>query len=66
MVRSISFMQFYRGKPCFSIARAYGVTVEDIERENPELREHGLRYNQMIRIPVKKMRALSHGHRVML
>jgi LysM repeat protein len=43
-----------QGQTLFSIARAYGVTVEDIEKENQELKDHGLRYNQMIRIPVKK------------
>jgi LysM repeat protein len=48
------FHAVLQGQTLFSIARAYGVTVEEIEKENPELRDHGLRYNQMIRIPVKK------------
>ncbi len=46
------FHAVLQGQTMYSIARAYGVGVEDIERENPELREHGLRYNQMIRVPV--------------
>jgi LysM repeat protein len=38
----------------FSIARAYGVTVDDIKRENPELNNQDLRIDQIIRIPVKQ------------
>ncbi len=38
----------------FSIAKAYGVSVDDIIRENPELRNQPLRFDQIIRIPVKQ------------
>ncbi len=44
------FHAVLKGQTLFSIARAYGVTVEDIKAENPEL-EHGLRYDQLIKIP---------------
>ncbi len=48
------FHPVLQGQTLFSIARAYGVTVEDILRENPELQGQDLRYDQMIRIPVKQ------------
>ncbi len=40
-----------QGQTLYGIARAYGVTQQDIIRENPDL-EDGLRYDQMIRVPV--------------
>lgn len=40
-----------QGQTLYGIARAYGVTQQDIIRENPDL-EDGLRYDQIIRIPV--------------
>lgn len=40
-----------RGQTLYSIARAYGVPVEAIIHENPDLSD-GLRYDQIIRIPV--------------
>ncbi len=49
------FHAVLQGQTLFSIAKAYGVSKEDILRENPELEdEDDLQYNQMIRIPVKK------------
>lgn len=51
------FHAVLQGQTLFSIARAYNVTEEDIRRENPEIREHGLRYDQLIRIPVKQYQA---------
>lgn len=36
----------------FSISKAYNVTVEDIYRYNPEVKERGLRKNDIIMIPV--------------
>jgi len=48
--RKYHFHAVLQGQTLFSIARAYGVTVEDIRAENPEL-EHGLRYDQLIKIP---------------
>ncbi len=40
-----------QGQTLYGISRAYGVTQQDIIRENPDL-EDGLRYDQIIRIPV--------------
>ncbi len=40
-----------QGQTLYSIARAYGVPVEAILYENPDLKD-GLRYDQIIRIPV--------------
>lgn len=51
------FHAVLQGQTLFSIARAYGVTEEDIRRENPELQGQELRYDQMIRIPVKQQPA---------
>ncbi len=48
--RKYHFHAVLRGQTLYSIARAYGVSVEEIKAENPEL-EFGLRYDQMIRIP---------------
>jgi LysM repeat protein len=47
------FHAVLQGQTLFSIARAYGVTVDDITRENPDLRGE-LKYDQIIRIPVKQ------------
>jgi LysM repeat protein len=47
------FHPVLQGQTLFSIARAYGVSQEDIYEANPELRDHGLRFDQIIRIPVK-------------
>lgn len=38
----------------FSISKAYGVTVEDIYRMNPDLKETGLKKNAIIIIPAGK------------
>ncbi|MFN2395990.1 MAG: LysM peptidoglycan-binding domain-containing protein [Bacteroidales bacterium] len=46
------FHPVLQGQTLFSIARAYGVTQEEIYEANPELRDLGLRYDQIIRIPV--------------
>ncbi len=48
--------QFYlhavlRGQTLYSIARAYGVDMDRIIEENPDITD-GLRYDQVIRIPV--------------
>lgn len=40
-----------QGQTLYSISRAYGVPAEAIIQENPDL-EDGLRYDQIIRIPV--------------
>ncbi len=40
-----------QGQTLYSIARAYHVEEEDIIEENPDIRD-GLRYNQIIRIPI--------------
>lgn len=48
------FHAVLQGQTAFSIAKAYGVTVEDIFRENPDLQNQELRYDQIIRIPVKQ------------
>ncbi|MGM0572258.1 MAG: LysM peptidoglycan-binding domain-containing protein [Bacteroidota bacterium] len=42
-----------QGQTLYSIARAYGVEQEVIIEENPEIRD-GLRYDQIIRIPVEE------------
>jgi LysM repeat protein len=46
------FHAVLQGQTLYSIARAYGVTVGEIIRENPDL-EHGLRFDQIIRIPAQ-------------
>jgi LysM repeat protein len=48
------FHAVLQGQTTYSIARAYGVTVDDIIRENPELRTQNLRFDQIIRIPVRQ------------
>jgi len=53
------FHPVLQGQTLFSIARAYGVTVEEIINENPELRTHELRFDQIIRIPVKQQPAIA-------
>ncbi len=45
------FHAVLQGQTLYSIARAYGVEEEEIIEENPDIRE-GLRYDQVIRIPV--------------
>ncbi len=45
------FHAVLRGQTLYSIARAYGVSEEEIIEENPDIRD-GLRYDQVIRIPV--------------
>jgi LysM repeat protein len=47
------FHPVLQGQTLFSIARAYGVSQDDIYEANPELRDHGLRFDQIIRIPVR-------------
>ena len=42
-----------QGQTLYSIARAYGVEQEVIFEENPDIRD-GLRYDQIIRIPVEE------------
>ncbi len=48
------FHAILQGQTLFSIARAYGVTVEEILRENPDVNPDQIPVNQLIRIPVKK------------
>lgn len=48
------FHPVLQGQTLFSIARAYGVTQEEIYEANPDLRDHGLRFDQIIRIPVRQ------------
>ena len=48
------FHPVLQGQTIFSIARVYGVSQDDIYEANPELRDHGLRFDQIIRIPVKQ------------
>ena len=36
----------------FSISKAYDVSIEDIYRYNPDIKENGLRKNDIINIPV--------------
>ncbi len=52
--RQYYFHAVLQGQTLFSIARAYGVSVDDIINENPELRTQELRFDQIIRIPVKQ------------
>ena len=52
--KEYSFHPVLQGQTLFSIARAYGVSQDDIYEANPELRDHGLRFDQIIRIPVKQ------------
>lgn len=56
-VQTVNGKKFYfhavlKGQTLYSIARAYNVSQEVIIRENPEIEEHGLRFDQLIRIPV--------------
>jgi LysM repeat protein len=55
------FHAVLQGQTLFSIAKAYGVSVEDVLKENPELRNQDLRYDQIIRIPVKQQPAVADG-----
>ncbi len=48
------FHAVLRGQTLFSIARAYGVTVDDILEENPDVNPQQMRSDQIIRIPVIK------------
>jgi LysM repeat protein len=50
------FHAVLQGQTLYSIARAYGVSQDDIIKENPELR-YGLKSNQLIKIPVVKTTA---------
>lgn len=47
------FHAVQKGHTLFSIAKAYGVSQEDIIIENPEIRS-GLKMGQLIKIPVEK------------
>ncbi len=56
--QTIDGKQYYlhavlQGQTLYSIARAYHVDEEDIIEENPDIRD-GLRYDQVIRIPVSE------------
>ncbi len=51
--RKFYFHAVLEGQTLYSIARAYNVTVEEIKEANPEL-EHGLRYDQLIKIPYRE------------
>ncbi len=44
--------QVKKGETAYSIAKAYGVTVEDLDRENPPA-VYGINEGQTLRIPVK-------------
>ncbi len=44
------FHAVLQGQTLYSIARAYGVSIDEIVAENPDL-ESGLNYDQIIRIP---------------
>lgn len=50
--KSYYFHNVLKGQTLYSIARAYEVNVDEILEANPELK-HGLKSNQMIRIPAK-------------
>ncbi len=43
-----------RGQTLYRIAKAYNVTVDDIERENFNIKAEGLSIGQPVKIPVKK------------
>ena len=54
----ISGKQYYihltkKGETEFSIARAYGITVQELEKDNPVI-EKGLKAGQSLRIPIEK------------
>ena len=60
------FHAVLQGQTLYSIARAYGVEEEDIIEENPDIRD-GLRYDQVIRIPVADdLDAIPPVHRIRL
>lgn len=44
--------QVKKGETAYSISRAYGITVEDLDRENPPA-VYGIKEGQTLRIPVK-------------
>lgn len=52
------FHAVLQGQTLYSIARAYGVSEVSIIQENPDLAD-GLRYDQIIRIPVKEEQEVS-------
>ncbi len=57
-IQTVNGKQYYfhavlKGQTLFSIAKAYEVSQEAILKANPEIEEFGLRFDQMIRIPVE-------------
>ena len=44
--------QVKKGETSYSISKAYGITVEDLTRENPPT-VYGIKEGQTLRIPVK-------------
>lgn len=40
----------------YGISKAYGVSIEDIYRHNPSVKEHGLKKNAVILIPIQEQR----------
>ena len=48
------FTLFKKGETAYSISRAYGITVEELTRENPPA-VYGVNEGQALRIPVKSV-----------
>lgn len=46
--------QVYKGETAYSISRAYGITVEELTKENPPI-VYGLNTGQTLRIPLKSV-----------
>lgn len=51
---STHYIKVEAGMTLYSLAREYGVTVEDIVEANPELRNEQLKAGQMLKIPPRK------------
>ena len=44
-----------QGQTLYGVARRYGVTLKDIKGANPDLSDAGVRYDQLLRVPVSEV-----------
>lgn len=44
-----------QGQTLYGVARRYGVTLKDIKTANPDLSDAGVRYDQLLRVPVAEV-----------
>jgi LysM repeat protein len=43
-----------QGETMYSIAKFYGITIEELEKANPEIKNHVIGLNQLVKIPEKE------------